>query len=86
MADDPAVDLHGVRVVDDMTSHALATTARLAQTRYKVVCDEYTTPLYQTRAEAEAHLAAIIDHDACRLEHRIVPVAPSHRPTTKEDR
>ncbi len=42
------------------------------QRLYAVQCLDYTTPSYQTRAEAEAHLASIIDCDACPHEHQVV--------------
>lgn len=41
---------------------------------YAVECEEYVTPGYATREDAEAHLWSILDHGACPWPHRIIEV------------
>ena len=39
---------------------------------YMVKCDEYITPPYTTRVEAEDHLDNILAEEACDLHHAII--------------
>lgn len=54
-------------------------TARIAQTRFRVVCDEHTTRRYDTWAEAEKRMEQIVTFGACLFDHRIVSVVPPPR-------